>query len=75
MKDVLHGITPAAVAMTFAMAFKTGQKCLRDPVAISLSIAIFLLSAVLRLPLIEAMAICGPAALWWGWPSKPKVAG
>ena len=41
MKNVLHGMTPAAVAMTFAMAFKTGQKCLRDPVAISLFIAIF----------------------------------
>jgi chromate transporter len=74
MKDVLHGMTPAAVAMTFAMAFKTGQKCLRGPVAIALFGAIFLLSAVLRLPLIAALAICAPPALWWGWPRKQKVA-
>lgn len=75
MKDVLHGMTPAAVAMTFAMAFKTGQKCLRGPIAIALFTGIFVLSALLRLPLIEALAICGPAALWWGWSHKPKAAG
>lgn len=72
MKDVLHGMTPAAVAMTFSMALKTGRKCLQDPVAIGLFVAIFLLSAVLRLPLIEALAICGPPALWWGWPRSKK---
>jgi chromate transporter len=74
MKDVLHGMTPAAVAMTFAMAFKTGQKCLRSPSAIVLFITIFALSAILRLPLIGALAICGPPALWWGWPRKTTEA-
>lgn len=72
MKDVLHGMTPAAVAMTFAMAFKTGKKCLGEPVAIGLFVAIFVLSAVVRLPLFASLAICGPLALWWGWPRKAK---
>lgn len=72
MKDVLHGMTPAAVAMTFAMAFKTGKKCLGEPVAIVLFVAIFVLSAVVRLPLFASLAICGPLALWWGWPRKRK---
>ncbi len=74
MKDVLHGMTPAAVAMTFAMAFKTGRKCLGSPVAVGLFITIFVLSAVLRLPLIAALLICGPVALWWGWPRHVKEA-
>ncbi|HVE17257.1 MAG TPA: chromate transporter [Chthoniobacterales bacterium] len=74
MKNILHGMTPAAVAMTFAMAFKTGRKCLGSPVAIALFVAIFVLSAVLRLPLIAALLICGPIALWWGWPRQSKVA-
>jgi chromate transporter len=72
MKDVLHGMTPAAVAMTFAMALKTGRKCLQGPVAIALFVAIFVLSAILRMPLIGALAICGPVALWWGWPRQAK---
>jgi chromate transporter len=68
VKDILHGMTPASVAMTFGMAIKTGWKCLRDPIAIGLFAATFALSAVLRVPLFETLAICGPLALWWGWP-------
>lgn len=74
MKNVLHGMTPAAVAMTFAMAFKTGKKCLGEPVAIALFVVIFVLSAVVRLPLLASLAICGPLALWWGWPRQTKGA-
>jgi chromate transporter len=74
MKNVLHGMTPAAVAMTFAMAFKTGKKCLGTPIAIALFIAMFVLSAVVRQPLLLSLAILGPLALWWGWPRKQKEA-
>jgi chromate transporter len=72
MKSILTGMTAAAVAMTFAMAFKTGKKCLGTPVAIGLFVAMFVLSAVLRLPLLVSLAICGPLAFWWGWPRKAK---
>lgn len=74
MKSVLHGMTAAAVAMTFAMAFKTGKKCLQSPIGIGLFVAMFVLSAIVRLPLIVALLICGPIALWWGWPRKTKEA-
>ncbi len=74
MKSVLDGMTPAAVAMTFAMAFKTGKKCLGSPVAIALFVAIFVLSAIVRLPLFLSLLICGPIALWWGWPRETKEA-
>jgi chromate transporter len=74
MKSVLHGMTAAAVAMTFAMAFKTGKKCLQSPIGIALFVGMFVLSAVLRRPLLEALAICGPLALWWGWPREAKEA-
>ncbi len=68
LKSVLHGMTAAAVAMTLAMAFKTGKKCLSGPVAVGLFVAIFVLSAILHFPLWASLAICGPLALWWGWP-------
>lgn len=72
LKSVLSGMTAAAVAMTLAMAFKTGKKCLGSPVAVGLFLAIFGLSAILRFPLWASLAICGPVALWWGWP-RPKA--
>jgi chromate transporter len=74
MKSVLHGMTAAAVAMTLSMAFKTGKKCLGSPIAIGLFVAMFALSAVLRFPLWASLAICGPIALWWGWPRANKEA-
>jgi chromate transporter len=73
-KNVLHGMTPAAVAMTFAMALKTGQKCLGSAPAVALFVAMFLLSAVVRVPLLLSLVICGPFALWWGWPRPKKEA-
>ncbi len=74
MQSVLKGMTAAAVAMTLAMAIKTGRKCLRGPVAILLFVAIFVLSALVRLPLFVALGICGPLALWWAWPRRKVVA-
>lgn len=74
MKSVLQGMTAAAVAMTFAMAFKTGKKCLQSPVGVAFFVAMFVLAAVVRLPLILSLAICGPLALWWGWPRGRKEA-
>lgn len=74
LQSVLKGMTAAAVAMTLAMAFKTGQKCLRGPVAVGLFVGMFVLSAVLRLPLLACLAICGPVALWWAWPRGGKEA-
>ncbi len=71
-KNVLHGMTPAAVAMTFAMALKTGQKCLGSPIAVGLFVAMFVLSGVVRWSLPLSLAICGPFALWWGWPRAGK---
>ena len=74
MKSVLHGMTAAAVAMTLAMAFKTGKKCLGSPFAIALFVAMFVFAGVLHRPLWESLAICGPIALWWGWPRAKKEA-
>jgi chromate transporter len=74
MKSVLQGMTAAAVAMTFAMAFKTGKKCLGTPMAIGLFVAMFVLSAIVRIPLWASLAICGPIALWWGWPRERSKA-
>ncbi|MDD5200322.1 MAG: chromate transporter [Terrimicrobiaceae bacterium] len=74
MKSVLRGMTAAAVAMTLAMAIKTGRKCLRGPIPVALFVAMFALSALLRLHLAVSLAICGPIALWWAWPRGKKEA-
>lgn len=74
MQSVLKGMTAAAVAMTLAMAFKTGRKCLHGTVPVALFVTIFVLSAVVRLPLAAALAICGPVALWWAWPRRKEAA-
>lgn len=67
-QSVLHGITPVAVAMTFAMVWHTGQKCLRSWPAWALFGASLLLSAVLRIPLPLMLALLVPPAMWWAWP-------
>src|SRR6201998_951731 len=46
LQKVLHGAVAAAVALTLAMAVKTGRKCLHSPVAVLLFIATFLLNGV-----------------------------
>lgn len=75
MKSILSGMTCAAVAMTLSMAFKTGKKCLGSPAAIVLFVAMFVLSAIVRVPLWASLGICGPVALWWAWPREKAEAG
>jgi chromate transporter len=74
MKSILGGMTCAAVAMTLSMAFKTGKKCLGSPAAIILFVAMFVLSAIVRVPLWASLGICGPVALWWAWPRQKAEA-
>lgn len=73
-QSVLRGVTAVAVAMTFAMAYRTGLKALRSPTAWALFAAAFLLSAVFRLPLPLMLAIVAPVALWWAWPPRRDAA-
>ena len=70
LQKVLHGAVAAAVALTLAMAVKTGRKCLHSPVAVLLFIATFLLNGVLRWPLLVVLAIVGPLSLIWAWPRQ-----
>jgi chromate transporter len=70
LQKVLHGAAAAAVALTLAMAVKTGRKCLHSPVAVLLFIATFLLNGALRWPLLVVLAIVGPLSLIWAWPHR-----
>jgi chromate transporter len=72
LQKVLHGAAAAAVALTLAMAVKTGRKCLHSPVAVLLFIATFLLNGALRWPLLVVLAIVGPLSLLWAWPHRAK---
>ncbi|MET0701911.1 MAG: chromate transporter [Mycobacterium sp.] len=70
VKGVLHGASAAAVALTVAMVIKTGQKCLTGVIPVLLFGAAFVLNGLVRLPLLETLAILAPLSLLWAWPRK-----
>jgi chromate transporter len=70
LKSSLHGASAAAVAMTLAMAIKTGRKCLAGVVPILLFGATFVLNGIVRWPLPLVLVIVAPLALIWAWPRK-----
>jgi chromate transporter len=72
VKGVLHGASAAAVALTVAMVIKTGQKCLTGLIPVLLFAAAFVLNGLVRLPLLETLAILAPLSLLWAWPRKKK---
>jgi chromate transporter len=74
LKSSLHGASAAAVAMTLAMAIKTGQKCLGGVVPILLFGATFILNGIIRWPLPVVLAIVAPLSLIWAWPRERAAA-
>jgi chromate transporter len=72
VKGVLHGASAAAVALTIAMVIKTGKQCLTGLIPVALFGAAFVLNGVVRLPLLETLAILAPLSLIWAWPRKSK---
>jgi len=68
VKGALHGASAAAVALTLTMVFKTGRKCLTGPVPVALFAAAFVLTGLLRWPLLVSLAILAPLSLLWAWP-------
>jgi chromate transporter len=71
LQSVLRGAAAAAVALTLAMAIKTGRKCLQGAVPLLLFAAIFVMNGLLRWHLLPCLALLAPLSLVWGWP-KPK---
>jgi chromate transporter len=63
LQKILHGAAAAAVALTIAMAVKTGQKCLHELPAILLFLATLTMNGLLRWPLLLTLAILGPLSL------------
>lgn len=70
VKGVLHGASAAAVALTIAMVIKTGQKCLTGLIPVALFVGAFVLNGLVRLPLLETLAILAPLSLIWAWPRR-----
>ncbi len=70
VQAVLRGMTAAAVALSLSMAYKTGRGCLRGPVPWALFVASLIAAAVLRVPLLVALAVLTPPAMWWAWPRR-----
>lgn len=70
LKSVLHGASAAAVALTLAMAIKTGRQSLRGLVPVALFAGSFILNGLLRWPLLGTLAILAPLALIWAWPRQ-----
>jgi chromate transporter len=67
LRHILSGVTAAAVAMTFSMAWHTGRKTLVSLMPVLLCAVTFLLAGVARLPLWETLIVLGPVAFAWGW--------
>ena len=72
LQSILKGAAAAAVALTFSMSIKTGEKCLRGVVPIILFGATFIMNGILRFPLLGVLAILAPIALLWAWPRGKK---
>jgi chromate transporter len=70
VEAALRGMTSAAVALSLAMAYKTGRACLRNSATWGMCVAAFLLAGVLRVPLIALLAVLGPLGMWWAWPRR-----
>jgi chromate transporter len=74
VKGALHGASAAAVALTLTKVVKTGRKCLKGPVPIALFLAAFVLTGLLRWPLLTSLAILAPLSLIWAWPRDREPA-
>lgn len=74
VKGALHGASAAAVALTLAMVVKTGKKCLTGVVPVALFLAAFVLTGILRWPLLLSLGIVAPLALIWAWPRDRSAA-
>jgi len=72
LQGILKGAAAAAVALTIAMAIKTGQKCLRGVVPAILFALIFYANGIHHWPLLGCLAVLAPIALIWGWPKEKK---
>jgi chromate transporter len=70
LQSVLRGAAAAAIALTVAMAIKTGRKCLDGVIPILLFLAMFAMSGIFRWPLLGSLALLGPLAVLWAWPRK-----
>ena len=72
LQNVLRGAAAAAVALTLAMAIKTGRKCLRGTIPLLLFGAIFVMNGFFRWHLLPCLALLAPLSLVWGWPKSEK---
>jgi chromate transporter len=72
LQKILHGAAAAAVALTIAMAIKTGRKCLHGMIPVLFFLATFVMNGILRWPLLSVLAIVGPLSIAWAWPRKQQ---
>jgi len=67
MQDVLRGVAAAAVGLALSMGLKTGEKFLRNPIALFFGALAISASVFLKLPLIAIIAILAPPAFLVAW--------
>ncbi|WP_099024230.1 chromate transporter [Mycolicibacterium palauense] len=68
VNGALHGASAAAVALTVAMVIKTGRVCLTGIIPVAMFAAAFVLSGLLRWPLVVVLALIAPVGVVWAWP-------
>ncbi|CAN5573274.1 hypothetical protein BH09VER1_BH09VER1_31400 [soil metagenome] len=72
LQNILRGAAGAAVALTLAMAIKTGKKCVNGVVPVVLFLGMFYLNGIYRMHLLPCLAIMAPLSLLWAWPRSQK---
>lgn len=67
LRDVMAGLTAAAIALTLSMVWQTGHKALESVVPFGLAVVTTVMSGLLRAPLWLTLLVVAPLGVLWAW--------
>ena len=67
LRDVMAGLTAAAIALTLSMVWQTGRKALQSMVPFGLAALTTVMSGLLRAPLWLTLLVAAPLGILWAW--------
>lgn len=67
LRDVMAGLTAAAIALTLSMVWQTGRKALQSVVPFGLATLTTVMSGLLRAPLWLTLLVVAPLGILWAW--------
>ncbi|MBV9655448.1 MAG: chromate transporter [Acetobacteraceae bacterium] len=67
LRNLMRGMTAAAVGLTFSVAWRQGRTLLTAPVPLLLFILSLVMAAAMRAPLWLTLLLLGPFGFAWAW--------